>query len=71
MSDYRDAYTAGRAAYDRGEPSVPNPYMPANPHAGHPNPARAADLDSKAARLARLWLSGWQAGRDATESSRT
>ncbi|MFI9507564.1 hypothetical protein [Nocardia sp. NPDC052566] len=73
MSDYTDAYAAGRAAYDRGEPSTANPYTVA----AHEGLTRRdivvdhAEPTPKAAALIRLWLSGWQSGRDATESPRS
>ncbi|MEU1432139.1 hypothetical protein ABZ412_34235 [Nocardia sp. NPDC005746] len=73
--DYRDALAAGRAAYGRGEPTTANPYATA---------ARAgmtvrdivveqrdpSEVNPRGAALARLWLTGWQSGRDAAESSR-
>ncbi|PSR63990.1 MULTISPECIES: hypothetical protein [Nocardia] len=74
--EYLDARNAGRAAFDRGEPTTANPYAAAA-RAGLSyrdivvDGADIAEANPKATRLARLWLAGWQSGRDADESSRS
>ncbi|MCU1640904.1 MAG: hypothetical protein JWN03_1179 [Nocardia sp.] len=74
-SDYRNALAAGRTAYDRGEPSTANPYATAAREGMSVRDIVVDELapnevNPKAAALARLWLTGWQSGRDAAESSR-
>lgn len=74
--EYLDARAAGLAAYRRGEPTTANPYAAAV-RAGLTYRAIVADqvdpaeANPKAAVLARLWLAGWQSGRDVAESSRS
>ncbi|WP_280439020.1 hypothetical protein [Nocardia cyriacigeorgica] len=66
-AEYVDARAAGYAAFHAGEPTTANPYAPAIPR-----PVDGTDLaedNPKAVVLARLWLAGWQRGRD--EASRT
>ncbi|MFE2994265.1 hypothetical protein ACFXG4_04945 [Nocardia sp. NPDC059246] len=73
--DYRAAHAAGRTAYDNGEPPTANPYAAAS-RAGMTardivvEQRDPAEVNPRAATLARLWLTGWQSGRDAAESSR-
>lgn len=74
--EYLAARAAGLAAYQRGEPTTANPYAAATREGltyrdivvDQVDPAEA---NPKAVALARLWLAGWQSGRDAAESSRS
>ncbi|MGW4119879.1 hypothetical protein [Nocardia sp. NPDC004711] len=72
--DYRAAHAAGRAAYDNGEPVTANPYATAaremTARERMVDQLTPAEVNPRAAALARLWLTGWQSGRDAAESSR-
>lgn len=73
--EYLDARRAGLAAFAAGKSPTANPYSAAARDGISyrdivVDGVEPRDVNPKSAALARLWLAGWQAGRDADESSR-
>ena len=52
--EFKSAYDAGRAAFNRGEPTTANPFRPVRVHPLDPPP------DPHTSMLAAVWLRGWQ-----------